>query len=259
MLEALDLAGIEPGTRFLDLGCGDGRVLIEAAKRGASVRGIDIDPEMAEVARALLEEVGIPGTVEVADIAVADLCADVIYAYLSPVMLSGLPALLAHSAPGTRVVTPNYRIAGWQPSRESGDASLYVLPPVPSVPPEQRGWPGRAALVVMPDSRRILISVTFNADPGPLDLEIEPMLARAARYAIGERLDRPAPVPIDFIFEPHGAGSVVAGSLRAQGKEMTLAAVFAKGGHGHWTFGPRRGLEFRDMLTQATTRARQGA
>src|ERR1041385_8452729 len=80
MLEALDLAGIEPGTRFLDLGCGDGRVLIEAAKRGASVRGIDIDPEMAEVARARLEEAGIPGTVEVADIAVADLCADVIYA-----------------------------------------------------------------------------------------------------------------------------------------------------------------------------------
>src|ERR1043165_7790409 len=49
-------------------------------------------------------------------------------------------------------------------------------------------------------------------DAGPLELEVEPMLARAARYAIGERLDRPAPVPIDFIFEPYGAGSVVAGS-----------------------------------------------
>ena len=58
---ALDLAGVGPGMRFLDLGCGDGRVLVAAARRGADVRGIEINPN-GRVARTNLTAASVPGS-----------------------------------------------------------------------------------------------------------------------------------------------------------------------------------------------------
>lgn len=42
--ELLDLAGVDKNTRFVDLGCGDGKVLVAAARRGAHVTGYEINP-----------------------------------------------------------------------------------------------------------------------------------------------------------------------------------------------------------------------
>src|SRR3972149_3060354 len=99
---ALDLADVRPGTRFLDLGCGDGRVLVAAARRGAEVRGMEINPRLAETARANLQAAAVPGRVDVVDMFTASIDADVVYAYLTPVTLSLLRAGLAPHGPGTR-------------------------------------------------------------------------------------------------------------------------------------------------------------
>src|SRR5207302_5004295 len=66
--EALRLAGLRPGERLLDLGCGDGRVLLRAAEAyGATVIGVELDSGLAATARQRLAAAGVDGTVLEAD------------------------------------------------------------------------------------------------------------------------------------------------------------------------------------------------
>lgn len=69
MAEALDLADVGEGTHLVDLGCGDGQVLIAAARRGARVTGVESDPALAQTARDALTAAGLAdrGLVVVAD------------------------------------------------------------------------------------------------------------------------------------------------------------------------------------------------
>ena len=260
---ALDLAEVGEGTRFLDLGCGDGRVLVAAARRGAEVRGVEIDPAMAGEARGRLDEAAIPGVVEVGDLFRASLDADVIYAYLTPVTLSLLREHLESARPGARIVTPRYPVSGWLPKAvgevEAG-CYLYEAPAGRAGPAPREGWASRASVVVLPADRRVLIPLTFMAGAGPISLELEPALSRACHGAAGaEPRVVPGVVPVDLIFKQHGAGSVIAGSVRAQGREMTLAVVFARDGFGQWNFGPHEGPEFRARLESTIADARRDA
>jgi SAM-dependent methyltransferase len=63
-VDALDAAGIVPGTRLLDVGVGDGNTAIEAARRGAAVTGIDLTPAQLERARARAEAEGVAVTLD---------------------------------------------------------------------------------------------------------------------------------------------------------------------------------------------------
>jgi SAM-dependent methyltransferase len=256
---ALDLAEVRPGTRFLDLGCGDGRVLVSAARRGAEVCGMEINPRMAEVARANLQAAGVAGRVDVVDMFTASIDADVVYAYLTPVTLSLLRAGLARARPGTRIVTPRYGIAGWAPSAVEGGSYLYSLPAQAEEAPAQLGWNCRAVILVLPADRVVLSPLTLAAGCEPLVFEFDPPLARACDHAIGCRPhDRPAHVPVDLMFKPHGVGSVIAGEISAQGREVTVAAVFARQGFGHWKFDSTQGPQFRARLDQVIAAARAG-
>ena len=256
---ALDLADVRPGTRFLDLGCGDGRVLVAAARRGAEVRGMEINPRLAETARANLQAAAVAGRVDVVDMFTASIDADVVYAYLTPVTLSLLRAGLARAGPGTRIVTPRYEIAGWKPSAVEGGSYLYSLPAQAQEAPAQLGWNCRAMVLVLPADRVVLSALTLAAGCESLLLEFDPPLARACNHAVGARPpDGPARVPVDLMFKPHGVGSVIAGEISAQGREVTVAAVFARQGFGQWNFGPDQGPQFRARLDQVIAAARAG-
>jgi SAM-dependent methyltransferase len=63
-VDALDAAGIVPGTRLLDVGVGDGNTAIEAARRGAAVTGVDLTPAQLERARARAEAEGVAVTLD---------------------------------------------------------------------------------------------------------------------------------------------------------------------------------------------------
>jgi len=254
---ALDLADVRPGTRFLDLGCGDGRVLVAAARRGADVRGVEINPRMAEVARANLRAAAVAGTVELGDMFTASMDADVVYAYLTPVTLSLLRAGLACGRPGTRIVTPRYEIAGWQPSAVEGGCHLYTLPANADALPRELGWKCRATVLVLPADIRVLAPLTLTADRRPLLLELDPPLARASEHAIGVgSLTGIAHVPVDLMFRPQGVGSAIAGEISAQGREVTVAAVFARRGFGQWSFDLNQGPQFRARLDKVIAAAR---
>ena len=74
-------ARIRPGDRVLDIGCGTGALALRAARRGARVKGIDVNPAMLEIARKRVDEAGLGRRVQLAESGVADLDAEPERAY----------------------------------------------------------------------------------------------------------------------------------------------------------------------------------
>jgi ubiquinone/menaquinone biosynthesis C-methylase UbiE len=83
------LAGyIAPGQRVLDLGCGTGALSLRAAQKGATVRGIDVNAQMLEIAGQRIEAAGLADSVELCELGVAELGSEVDQGY--DVVVSGL-------------------------------------------------------------------------------------------------------------------------------------------------------------------------
>jgi hypothetical protein len=116
----LDMAEVGPGDFVIDLGTGDGRILIAAARdHGARGVGVDIDPVMIRRAQAAARHAGVADRVrfEVADLFEMPLGeADVVTMYLLPeVNLRLRPRLLAELRPGARVVSHAFDMGDWRP------------------------------------------------------------------------------------------------------------------------------------------------
>ena len=138
----LRLAEVRAGDVVYDLGCGDGRIVITAARSfGATGVGIDIDPRRIEEADAAARRAGVSGSVRFAvqDLFKTDFsAATVVSLYLVPeVNAKLLPKFRAELQPGTRVVSHQYRIGDWAPARSesawSGSTDhqifLWIVPP----------------------------------------------------------------------------------------------------------------------------------
>jgi SAM-dependent methyltransferase len=118
-LAMLQLAQVGPRDRVIDLGSGDGRIVITAARRfGASGLGVEIVPELVARSRAAAEQAGVAQRTEFReqDLFKTDLSgATVITMYLLPeVNLQLRPALL-QLAPGTRIVSHDWDMGDWLP------------------------------------------------------------------------------------------------------------------------------------------------
>jgi SAM-dependent methyltransferase len=119
----LKLAGVTKNDIVYDLGCGDGRIVIEAAKQyGARGVGIDIDPQRIAEANANAKRVGVEKLVrfEENDLFKADFKeATVVTLFLlSSVNQRLKPKLLAELKPGTRVVSNTFDMGDWKPEKE---------------------------------------------------------------------------------------------------------------------------------------------
>src|SRR5260370_9014244 len=118
----LKLARITKGDTIYDLGCGDGRIVIQAAKEyGAHGVGIDINPERIPEARANPQKAPADSLVkfELNDLFDADIHgATVVALYLLPdANLRLLPKLLNDLKPGTRVVSHDFGMGDWKPEK----------------------------------------------------------------------------------------------------------------------------------------------
>ena len=129
--QALNLAHISPGEILYDLGAGDGRVLIMAAREfGARAIGIEISPIHCIAAKfnALLR--GINNKVEIrwASFYKVDFKdADVIFVYMTSKETERLrPHLESQLRPGTRVISISCEIAGWQPAEFNREELIYL-------------------------------------------------------------------------------------------------------------------------------------
>ncbi len=116
----LDVAAVTPQDYVIDLGSGDGRNVIAAAKRGARAHGIEYNGELVELAKSLAakERVSDRATFERGDVFAADFSkATVVVLFLTPEMNIRLrPKLLALKA-GARIVANTFAIGDWNPDQ----------------------------------------------------------------------------------------------------------------------------------------------
>ena len=130
----LKLAGVKKADTVYDLGCGDGRIVIAAAKNyGAHAVGIDIDPQRIKEAKENAKKAGVESLVrfEENDLFKADFRpATVVTLFLLPeVNLKLRPKLLQDLKPGTRIVSNTFDMGDWKPEKEftvEGDDDLYL-------------------------------------------------------------------------------------------------------------------------------------
>lgn len=134
----LKLAGVKKSDVVYDLGCGDGRIVIAAAKKyGARGVGIDHNPVLIANARADARSAGVESLVkfERNDLFDADIHeATVVVVYLLPATnLKLRPKLLKELKPGTRVVSHEFGMGDWKPEKtDTVDGARILLWTIPA-------------------------------------------------------------------------------------------------------------------------------
>jgi len=118
----LEIAKVGPGDFVVDLGSGDGRIVLTGATRHkASGMGVDIDGELVDLANASAQRLGVADRVQFLrqDVLTADLSrATVLTLYLLPGMMERLrPKLVKELRPGARIVSHDFDLGEWKPDR----------------------------------------------------------------------------------------------------------------------------------------------
>lgn len=133
----LQMVEVKPTDRVFDLGSGDGKIAIAAARDfGATATGLEYNPDMVGYAQRKVKEAGMSGkvTIRQADIFESDFTsATVITMYLLPALnLKLRPILFAKMAPGTRIVSHSFTMGDWVPDETAragyGDVYMWHLP-----------------------------------------------------------------------------------------------------------------------------------
>lgn len=137
--EMLNLARVTSEDFVIDLGSGDGRTVIAAAKRGARALGVEFNPDLVELSRKSAAEAGVADRAQFVqgDMYEADISkATVLALFLVPENLRKLRAKFLALPPGTRIVSNTFGIEEWKPDQESSlpgcntwcSALLWIVP-----------------------------------------------------------------------------------------------------------------------------------
>lgn len=214
---ALDLAGVGEGVHVLDLGCGDGQVLLAAARRGARVSGVEADPDLVAEAQEHLAEAGVDADVRQGDLfdPDVDISADVLFSYLAPATLQRLLPRIA--ATGARLVTVDFDVPGLVPAKRSGAARLYRLPGRRRAVGEL-GWPTAGTLVATVPDVQSLSCLEAVHPGGTTDVRADEGLASVATVLPGaDHLDGPGALAVDLRWEGAPAGTFAGGAVLVDG------------------------------------------
>jgi ubiquinone/menaquinone biosynthesis C-methylase UbiE len=115
----IEMAELEPGDVVYDLGCGDGRIVVAAARRQrVKAIGVDINPERVAESREKVRAAGLESSVEIrqADIFALDLRdADVVFLYLTPRLNERLMPQLRQLKPGARIISYEFDMGAAKP------------------------------------------------------------------------------------------------------------------------------------------------
>ena len=133
--EMLRLAGVGPEDFVIDLGSGDGRIVVTAAKKfGARGLGVDIDWRLVAQAEENARQAGVADRAKFVeqDLFLTDLGqASVITTYLLPFVMLKLRPRLLELKPGTRIVSHDFDFGDWRPDRKTNirkNVFLWIVP-----------------------------------------------------------------------------------------------------------------------------------
>jgi SAM-dependent methyltransferase len=195
----LDLAAVADTDVVYDLGSGDGRIVIAAARRGARSVGVELDSMLVEESRASADSAGVSPRVEFrrADLFATDLRpATVVTLYLGRELNQRLrPIFLRDLRPGTRVVSQAFDMGDWMPdsvitvrSREvaATPIHLWVIP---------ADVAGRWALAIGPNdasAERLRLDLaqhyqSARGSAGSVELEVVRLRGDSLAFSAGER------------------------------------------------------------------------
>ena len=131
----LDMAKLTPSDVHFDLGSGDGRTVIAAAKRGTKAVGVEFNPDMVELSRRNAQKEGVTARAEFirGDIFETDFSkATVLTLYLLPSLNLKLRPTVLNMKPGTRVVSHAFTMGDWEADQtetvEGRTAYLWIVP-----------------------------------------------------------------------------------------------------------------------------------
>ncbi len=114
----MEMAKVGPNDFVIDLGSGDGRNIIAAAKRGANAIGVEYNPDMVALSERMAKEAGVEDKAKFVqhDMYEYDISkANVLALFLLPVNMNKLAPKFFNLAPGSRIVANTFGIDGWQP------------------------------------------------------------------------------------------------------------------------------------------------
>ena len=168
----LEMAQLTPNDFVIDLGSGDGRNIIAAAKLGARGLGVEFNPDMVALSRKLATEAGVADKAQFVegDMYAADISkATVLALFLLPVNLNRLAPKFLEMTPGSRIVGNTFGIDGWEPDDrvtldENSDCSSWCEVLLWVVPAKAAGtWTmANGTLTLTQDYQMIKGSVTID-------------------------------------------------------------------------------------------------
>jgi SAM-dependent methyltransferase len=237
--EMLRLVGLKSGDILYDLGCGDGRIVIAAAKRyGVKALGIDIDPVRIKESNENAAQAGLEGKVQFIQQNLFDADfrdATVVTMYLlTSVNLRLRPKLLAELRPGTRLVSHSFDMGEWKPDKTSlvetsyGDQRSVHFWVIPANVSGRWEWdfpgnPGKRHFAVQ--AVQEFQSVTASGTEGTWLVAVSDVVLVGDR--IGFRLDTEADGKMtSFAYEGTVKGDTIEGTVRPADKPKAAPAAW---------------------------------
>jgi SAM-dependent methyltransferase len=224
----LTMAQLGPNDIHFDLGAGDGKIAIAAAKRGAVATGIEYNPDMAKYANERAQAAGVAGVgpgkaiIRQADIFVTDFSkATVITLYLLPTLNMKLRPQILSMKPGTRVVSHSFTMEDWEAdeisSLDGRRAYFWVVP-------AQVG--GSWSLDAGPARSEIVLEQTFQKINGWVNL------SKTVQGGLREARLRGPDIAFAYV-DQSGMRREFTGKV--DGKRMEGTFRDAKGQEGRWS------------------------
>jgi len=227
----LDMTGVGPDDVVYDLGSGDGRIVIAAARRGATATGVEIDPELIDLSRRKARAAGVENRTRFvrADLFRFDFSdASVVTLYLSERLNERLrPRLLDELRPGTRIASYIFAMGDWQPDRVERFAdnrvSLWVVPADAAGTWEWREDGGTGPV------RRLVLAQRYQEIEGTIASAGESVTIQAPRL-VGDRLSFAVPASASFAetalrFDGRIDGDTLRGTVRGPGQDRAWTAA----------------------------------
>jgi hypothetical protein len=183
----LDIAKATPADYLIDLGSGDGRTVITAAKRGLTAHGIEYNPKMVELSQQAAKAAGVANkaTFTKADLFESDFSkAQIITMFLLPWINEKLAPKLLELKPGTRIVSNTFTMGDWQADETATvteDCTNYCKALLWIVPAKAGGtWQLGEAELKLEQSNQIL-----SGTLGPTQITDGRMLGTEVSFSVG--------------------------------------------------------------------------